>query len=283
VGYAAITDYGVIYRSEDGGQTWVDLPSGTKAGLTGVSCADDAHCVAVGNGGTILASGDDGRTWTSRKSGTVQDLESVSCSTARLCVAVGGITANVFVVSRDGGTTWSSQTVASKAALFAVNCSSATKCVGVGSSIEETADAGRTWTKHASGTPNRLVAVTCPTAGFCLAAGYYGALVTSIDGGRTWIKGSALPNWLQTYGVDCLGVELCVAAAAQEGGNGVVLFTSDHGRTWMHRVTKLWSLNGVSCPGVTLCVAVGEGGTLPIISSRDGARTWASPAANATS
>src|ERR1700689_1247560 len=45
----AVGDNGTIVRTTDGGATWVQISSGTNAGLTGVSFADANTGIAVGS------------------------------------------------------------------------------------------------------------------------------------------------------------------------------------------------------------------------------------------
>ena len=71
----AVGDRGHILLSADEGRTWTQVPTPTRAMLTGVAFADATHGWAVGHDGVILASTDGGQTWTRADDG--RDLESV--------------------------------------------------------------------------------------------------------------------------------------------------------------------------------------------------------------
>src|SRR3989304_9248905 len=66
----AVGYYGAILISEDGGNQWKQVPSGTKELLASLSFPEASHGWAVGNMGTILATSDGGLTWKPQNSGT---------------------------------------------------------------------------------------------------------------------------------------------------------------------------------------------------------------------
>jgi photosystem II stability/assembly factor-like uncharacterized protein len=54
---------GNVYRSEDDGTTWKQVPFDSKATLNGGSVAKDGRIVLAGNRGLIAVSSDDGRSF----------------------------------------------------------------------------------------------------------------------------------------------------------------------------------------------------------------------------
>jgi photosystem II stability/assembly factor-like uncharacterized protein len=76
-GYA-VGQNGQIARTNDGGTTWVALPSGTNANLRSVFFVDEETGYVVGDGGVLLVTNNGGGTWTSVNSGTHLDLWGIS-------------------------------------------------------------------------------------------------------------------------------------------------------------------------------------------------------------
>ncbi|MBW1688352.1 MAG: hypothetical protein JRS35_25220 [Deltaproteobacteria bacterium] len=54
---------GHFYRSEDDGETWAEVESGTEQSLTAAIELDDGRIVVTGLGGTVLLSDDGGKSF----------------------------------------------------------------------------------------------------------------------------------------------------------------------------------------------------------------------------
>ena len=103
----AAGDWGAIYFSHDGGDTWEKAKSGTKHLLYGVSMANDEKGWAVGQMGLILRTEDGGRTWNHQP--TVKEeqgvhLFSVQALDENRAWAVGEWGTRLY--TDDGGQTW---------------------------------------------------------------------------------------------------------------------------------------------------------------------------------
>jgi hypothetical protein len=239
------------------GTTWSIVPSPnpqTVNVLSGVSCADATHCVAVGyknntNFGysiTTLIETWDGTTWSvsdSPNPGLADTLTDVSCTSTTRCVAVGDHNNSIdgyrTLVETWDGSAWSVTPSANLPGtinvLIGVSCTSPTACVAVGTHVQNIAETlvetwdGTAWSIVPSPSPgteydatNSLNSVSCVSATSCVAVGgYYDGAVSAPTLVETWDGTS----WTVT-----------------PSPNQVAL-----GNT----------LNGVSCVSTTSCVAIG--------------------------
>src|SRR3974390_1848821 len=97
----AVGDVGTILRTTDAGAVWTLIPSGTSAGLTGVSFADANTGIAVGSQGVILRTTDGGATWTPQVNPLLSPLNAVTFSDALVGNAVGQ--SGAILRTTDGG------------------------------------------------------------------------------------------------------------------------------------------------------------------------------------
>jgi len=244
------------------GGTWTITPSpnqGTNQPnlLSGVSCSDAAHCVAVGdyNNGTVnqtLVETLSGGAWTitpSPDQGTNQSnfLGGVSCSDASHCVAGGNYnngTVDQTLVETLSGGTWTvtpspDQGTNLANLLNGVSCSDAAHCVAVGGytngttpqTLVETLSEGM-WTitpspNQGTNQSNVVTGVSCSDAAHCVATGDYNngtalqTLVETLSGGTWTITPS--PNQgtnriNELAGVSCSDPADCVAAGLYNNG-----------------------------------------------------------------
>ena len=177
------------------GTTWTssllatpgDYPS-EGAGFTGVSCMDEADCVAVGFYSTDAN----------------EDLQGFS-----------------EVMTSNGWNVSATPVLTGSNALFGVDCDTAS-CVAVGDQAGQTQTlvedyASGAWSVTAGGTPGELRSVSCPAPGDCAAVGYtesYQPIVMTTTGG-TWTAQSATSPISDTYnlqGLSCASTTTCVAA-----------------------------------------------------------------------
>lgn len=98
--------FGAIYRTQDGGQNWEKLQSGTEKSIYDISFADEKTGWAVGRRGLILHTSDGGENWTRQQSPRhpVRHIFSVHAVTPDIAWTVGDWGARY--VTRDGGETW---------------------------------------------------------------------------------------------------------------------------------------------------------------------------------
>jgi hypothetical protein len=261
-GTRAVTLAGSVSQTKIKAKTFFEV---VPPALSTLSCATTDSCVAAGSIDT--ASGEEGvtvtlsgGTWTDSETApadatenTEAQLQSVTCAAPASCLAVGSYDdtsggSQGLVETLTGGT-WSPLEVPAPA--------------------DAAADPGIA-----------LESITCPAAGSCVAVGSYvdtdgnfEALVETLAGG-TWTA-SSVPLPATTFpdanlsSVACPAVGSCVAVGAAYdafslAGSGLVETLS--AGTWTPSVPPVpgktnarseSSLNGVSCPAVGSCQAVG--------------------------
>lgn len=102
----AVGDRGHVVLSRDGGRTWTQSLTPTRAVLTGVSFPDALHGWAVGHDGVILATRDGGQTWERQDDGKSPDTVwlDVLFTDPLNGIAVGAY--GKYQVTADAGRTW---------------------------------------------------------------------------------------------------------------------------------------------------------------------------------
>lgn len=105
--FVAVGNEGLVLTSADGGASWTEQASGTKANLHDVACRD-GRCVAVGDAGTVLLSRDHGASLTSLAVTSAVDFAAVSLGSTADKIWIGG-TEGTILHSDDGGARFSRQ------------------------------------------------------------------------------------------------------------------------------------------------------------------------------
>jgi len=95
---------GRLFRSDDDGASWRELPSPYDGSFHGLLPLDGDALLAFGLRGNLFRSDDGGTTWTAIETGTTALLNSGARVDADTVVIAG--TAGVMLVSRDGGRTF---------------------------------------------------------------------------------------------------------------------------------------------------------------------------------
>jgi photosystem II stability/assembly factor-like uncharacterized protein len=245
---------GTVLVTTDGGRSWSTLapPSGS-VDLSAITCSTAGRCMVLATGGATYWSAsttDGGQVW--QRGGALPPgfggISSVACSGATQCVTVGyqptspGKGTGAVAVTNDGGTTWTAGTVPPGSGLLhGVACPAPQSCIAVGTTsttttdvaqgrgqILSSTDGGSTWAPlTAPPGIDDAFSISCPTILSCATAGTVwtptnpptpiGSVVTTSDGGTTWIAPRAryIPEGLT--GVDCPAATACLAA-----GNDVV-------------------------------------------------------------
>ncbi|MCS6946030.1 MAG: YCF48-related protein, partial [Steroidobacteraceae bacterium] len=109
---------GNLFRSDDGGATWRQLPSPYNGSFYGVLPLTPDDVLVFGLRGRLFRSGDGGATWQAIPTGTEAMLTDGYRDTDGTLVIVG--LAGTVLVSRDGGTSWIAQQQADRKGLAAV-------------------------------------------------------------------------------------------------------------------------------------------------------------------
>jgi hypothetical protein len=148
-----------------------------------------------------------------------------------------------------------------------------------------------------------LNAVSCPSTTLCVAVGSENNLIegattvgTYASGAWSWSRESSVGNDGTGQGsldaVSCPSVTLCVAAGSDGTDEGVTTIGTDTSGTWSWSTespvandgTGFGVLKGVSCPSMTLCVAVGSDafpgkGVITVGTYASGAWSWSTESA----
>ena len=201
---------GTIFVTANSGSTWNPQSAATTADLHGLSFIDASTGWIIGRsaaGAEVHRTVDGGTTWTRLAAPAPAVLEDVAFVDALNGWVVGstsvdGDTRGAIWRSSDGGATWTAQWVAPNhfMHLFDVEPLSATTAWAVGQSSTSgageiklvTRDGGTTWesTPPASETPGSassgMLAIDFVDASHGWAAGSWGTIIRTTDGGATW-------------------------------------------------------------------------------------------------
>jgi photosystem II stability/assembly factor-like uncharacterized protein len=185
---------------------WITQKSGTKESLNSVHFPDPKNGWAVGNTGIVVHTADGGGTWSMQTTGTVQNLYSVFFFDAKIGWAVG---AGVIIRTTDGGVSWSMDESSTPADLHSVIF----------------VDTENGW----------AVGETC-----CSDVPY---LLHTTDGGVSWIRQSFPGD--QKVGLSAVAFLNPGKGWIVGGGTvaGVLLQTTDSGKTWSRGTVGVQSLN----------------------------------------
>jgi photosystem II stability/assembly factor-like uncharacterized protein len=198
-------------------------------------------------------------------------------------VAVGA--GGAIYESADAGSTWAPvKQGESQLALLAVD-RRATHTVAVGQMGEVLVeDAPGSWKKYDSGVPNRLLTVSVNSSGLAVAAGEFGTVLKSADGGHSWT--SCAPDWASMADKDTFGTQepTIYSAYVSDGGEvtiagefGVIMRSSDAGATWrpvrpvQAKAPTIFAMQ-IAPAGSGNSYAVGQTGEF--LSSGDGGEHW---------
>jgi photosystem II stability/assembly factor-like uncharacterized protein len=145
-------------------------------------------------------------------------------------------------------------------------------------------DAPGKWKKYDSGVPNRLLTVSVNSAGLVVAAGEFGTVLKSSDGGHSWA--SCAPDWASMADKDTFGTQepTIYASHVSENGEvtiagefGVIMRSADAGATWQPvravqaKAPTIFAMQIVPA-GEGSSYAVGQTGEF--LSSADGGAHW---------
>ncbi len=260
-------DYGLIWKTADGGQSWKPQKSGTILPLRGISFSDVNNGWAVGDQGTIVHTADGGKTWERQNSGIQEHLQEVTFLNNQTGFTIGVFAS--FLRTEDGGQHWTDISAwikePEKEQQFFIT-------EGEGAPAEEEAPASEMGQLDflEEGMPvlepllNRIYFLD-DQMGWIAAE--EGNIFHTSDGGKSWQK--------QKSGTseDLFSVYF---KNAQEGWitglNGTLLYTQDGGETWTRQECPIEeSLFDIV---VTRSLGYAVGNAAAMIRSNDGGKTW---------
>jgi hypothetical protein len=299
-------------RPAGGSSSWhrVVIDSGTVNKLNAVSCPSASLCVAVDADGNVLASTDptgDAPGWkpTSVVYGSpfapgipgVSGLTAISCPSTTFCASVDSMGELARSTDPAGGSTaWPVEQIDGSNSAAGISCPSSW-CVAVdqaGNVLTSTRPSDPSaWTVQAvdaSGVITTAVgAVSCPSTAFCAAVHGNDRVLTSSAplNGSSWAAATIDPGH-SLASLSCASPRLCVAV--DDAGNAVTSTDPGAGPSaWV--VTQIDTnvtstggqptLDDVSCPSVSLCVAVDSAGDVLTSDNPSGGQAaWTATALN---
>jgi photosystem II stability/assembly factor-like uncharacterized protein len=300
-----------IMATTDGGKTWINQLNIYNEAFTNIACPDVNTCIAVGYVGGILSTTNGGKEWNRYSVPNNQYFSSVSCPNTTICFAEGsgsdskGVSTGTIIMSTiDNGKTWTKLWSDTNNWFFHISCPTPLNCYVINSDeIFSTSDGGKNWSVKEP--PSSLLTlgqtIKCPDVNTCFAItdNSDGILVTR-DGGKTWDRAAidSVKSLLTTPSKDaqsyqfsikdlsCPDTSTCFAAGYETHykiswtgepigtlGDGGILITSDGGKTWTAKSSKLTKrLQAINCPNSNTCFALDEANR--IIGSKDGGNSW---------
>ena len=243
----AVFASGLIYATSDGGQTWINQPSGTGRRLFDVQFIDHLTGWAVGgwqDGSPylVLHTTNGGQTWENQSFGsasnpTIQAVSFINAQTGWICGNAGGLP---FVQKTvDGGTSWVNQ-------VLPTFTGDGKSCGDIGFASADigwattnrnnqdgevlyTEDGGTTWTIQTNTNcdqSNLDVQDAQHVALMCRDNGFTGQKIVKIttDGGTTWTTNNS-PTF--SYNINYVGSSIWIGADVAR-----ILHSSDLGANW---------------------------------------------------
>lgn len=305
---------GVLFQTEDGGETWMPVASPTTATVYAVDV--EGHTVWLGSEEGLFVSRNDMQTWA-----RALDVPVRAWAREGNVWVVGTPDGRVFI-STDGGTTWQERTTGARAVYAVAVAGDVLYAAGPDGYVARSSDGGATWTPVSLGRSADMYALAVAPNGDVWAAGEGGHvynvsanpvvstqadedertlyrliaadanvfwavgdgpdIVRSEDGGTTW----ALKNGgrlARLYSVAFPSEDVGWAVGERERVeshrnefNGVVLHTTDGGRSWEVQTLPTdenysW-LERIRCLDTQRCWTVGRYGR--IFRTEDGGQTW---------
>ena len=185
----AVGDRGRIFRSDDGGASWEEVPSPATRLLTAVDALDGERLLAVGHDATVIGSRDGGRTWEMLRTDPEEEapLLDVLYLDIDHAVAVGAY--GLFLETFDGGVTWEYRDVDEEGPHLygvALGADGALYLAGEFGSLLRSEDLGDTWTRLPSPYAGTFFDLLAAGDGSLLVCGLRGHLFRSVDGGESW-------------------------------------------------------------------------------------------------
>lgn len=178
-------DGATLLATEDGAESWRQVPLPTEHNLTSIHFVGELGWVA-GWRGVILHSRDGGKAWEQQESGVQQGLDGIFFADAEHGWAVGWN--GTVLRTDDGGRSWKKVTVPST--VFSLDCvyfrdRDSGWAVGFGGRILRSRDGGVTWQEQESPTRGWLKSILFDASGRGWIATDH-TLLVSEDGGDTW-------------------------------------------------------------------------------------------------
>jgi photosystem II stability/assembly factor-like uncharacterized protein len=233
---SSLSPHGLVYRSDDGGDSWNRVLDMWYMRFGGLDAIDAATCFVVGDSAQISFTRNGGADWdeaTDVEAGPDINLSQVDFAGVRYGWATG--LSGTVLHSADSGHTWDLQVTPTTFDLTDVTFANETTgwVSGNHGTVLHTTDGGNTWTIQNTGTVNDLLAVCFVNVTDGWTVGADGAILHTTNGGAVWqLVGSSVNTLLTdvTFVNETRGWVI--------GIDGSILHTNDEGITWLDQPTE---------------------------------------------
>lgn len=254
-------NHGLVFRSDDGGQSWKQVHDQDSVRFGGLAAIDAARCFVVVDSTAMFVTADTGKTWsrvTGLPIGAGVSLRDVAFANAAHGWAIGS--GGTIIRTIDSGRAWikcTTPTSQDLAGLVFLDTQTGWVCGNHGT-ILHTGDGGVTWVAQGSGTILDLRGVSFVDNLNGWAAGAEGQIMHTTSGGATW--------QLQGDVGDELLMDVVFANSSRGwvvGIDGSILRSDDGGLTWVKQSSGTTQvLSGMFFWDANLGWAVGGAGTV---------------------
>ncbi|MFH2143110.1 MAG: C10 family peptidase [Bacteroidota bacterium] len=184
-GYAV--GFAEIIKTVNGGNSWIELQSGTSQPLYSVFFVNDNIGYSVGGSGTILKTINAGSTWILQTSGFTDIIYSVFFTDENTGFAIGS--KETILKTSDGGNNWVvKQSTGTNDELYSVFFTDnlVGYASGSGGKLYKTIDGGDTWILQTLGAYFGFYSIYFSTPNIGYIVGGSGIIMKTTDAGNTW-------------------------------------------------------------------------------------------------
>lgn len=260
-------DNGIVFKSSDNGDTWVNVNANTNTNLMGIHQPTSSQFWIAGDSGVVVVSIDAGNTWEMRSPNTNASFSDIFSRGSGVAYAIGEN--GTCFYSTDIGNTWQQRTVPTTEDLYTgIGPTIGTAALVGGSNgiMYKTTDAGVNWYQITSGTSEDINGLGFGPVNSIFAVCDGGVILVSTDLGETFTP-VVSPTTEDLYSVRSSQQNANWLIAC--GDNGTIIKSTDGGVNWFLQSTPTTELLNTVLPLTNnLYIAAGENGT--IIKTTDG-------------
>jgi photosystem II stability/assembly factor-like uncharacterized protein len=265
---------GRVYRTADGGQTWVARHPEGSFTLWGVSFVDTLTGWVVGNSGTVQRTDDGGASWMLQSTPNTLALRAVCFLDSLTGFAAGA--SGMMLHTSDGGRNWISVPSGTSDHLYDIHFQSESRGWACGRNGALLYWDGTSWSPRESGADLSLMGIYFSDDSAGYAVGSAATVLRTVNAGEDWVPRPTPPDVNPYFESVCFTDSVegwCV------GLGGTILHTEDGGLTWERQVSgALFGLVWVEFVSPVEGWTGGYGGT--ILHTVDAGETWESQKAN---